>query len=321
LLAPDWEIYYKAVHPDDIAKAEQAVVEGLAGAPIEYEFRAVRPDGSERIIYTKGEVVRDAGGRPLLVRGTAQDVTERKRLEEALQAQNQRLKELNRLKLDFVSSVSHELRAPITTILGYADFLDEVLAPDQADARAFTNHIRRGARRLQRLVGDLGDFALLEAGAFVLRSRAEDLASCALEAASALGPQLEQARLTLALELPGDLPRIQFDRQRIGQVLANMLENAIRATPPGGRVGLRVLAQPQALRCEVTDTGRGIDPAEHAKVFQRYAIIGDPANRGSGLGLNISKSLVEAHGGAIGFESASGQGSTFWFELPLDVIK
>jgi signal transduction histidine kinase len=247
------------------------------------------------------------------------DVTEEKRLAAALQAQNERLEILNRLKVNFVNAVSHELRAPITSIMGYAEFLEEnVSEPPQPLLMDFVEQIQRGAKRLRRLVEDLQNVTLIEAGVFRLKLEQADFATKAREIVGSVLPEVVKAQLRLELDLPEGLPAVCMDPLRVGQVLSNLLANAIKFTPIGGLVRVTARLEGDRLRCEVSDNGVGIAPEDISRIFQRYAQLESGLKKGgSGLGLNICKALVEEHSGTIGVHSQLGAGSTFWFELPL----
>ncbi|MDB5101662.1 MAG: two-component hybrid sensor and regulator [Cyanobacteria bacterium RYN_339] len=235
---------------------------------------------------------------------------------EELQGAYGRLQDLDRMKDSFVGSVSHELRMPLTTILGYADFLAEQdqgpLNEEQAD---FVEQIHRGATRIRRIVDDLLDFASMDAGTFGLRRNDVDLGAICREVAASMRPQLDEGGLELEQTYPEEPVVLHVDAERIGQVVLNLLSNAVKATPAGGRVSLRLVVEPTGVRCEVADTGRGIRPEDQSNLFQRFRRLTGSLS-GTGLGLSISKALVEAHGGSIGVASEPGKGSRFWFTLP-----
>ncbi|HEY9722247.1 MAG TPA: PAS domain-containing sensor histidine kinase [Oscillatoriaceae cyanobacterium] len=286
------------------------------GPPLIFESYKVplfNPDGSRKGLVVIGH-----------------DVTERRRLEEERAqllvreqravAEAQFARTLNELKNTFVNSVSHELRTPLTSIQGYAEFLlDELAGPLNTEQRDYVLHLERGAKRLGRLIDDLLDFARLEAGTFALRRQPTALAPIARDVLESLLPQAKEARVTLASAIGDDLPELDIDAQRVEQVLANLLSNAIKFSPADKTVTLRLARRDGRIRCEVEDRGVGIAPEDVPKLFQRFSQLREGAQkgRGTGLGLSIAKSIVEAHGGAIGLESTLGQGSRFWFELPI----
>jgi PAS domain S-box-containing protein len=246
------------------------------------------------------------------------DITDRKQLEARLEAKNVQLQELNHLQTNFVHSVSHELRTPLTSIVGYTEFLEDSLAgPEHPDLLEYVHQIQRSTWRLERLLDDLLDFALMEAGTFRLKPELTELGDKVLEIAESFRPQVTQAGLDLKVSLPETPLLVTADAQRVGQVLTNFIGNAVKLTPPGGRIGVRAIAHGDAMRVEVCDTGPGIRPEEMPRLFQRFSQLESGIKRGgAGLGLSISKGLIEAHGGTIGVESAPGEGSTFWFTLP-----
>jgi signal transduction histidine kinase len=231
------------------------------------------------------------------------------------------------LKSAFIDSVSHELRTPLTSIRGYAEFLEDRIGGElSTEQDEFVTQIQLGALRLQHLVDDLLDSARMEAGSFRLALGPADLAEKVREVTDSLRPQIEEARLKATLVLPDGPLEAHFDARRIGQVLINLLANAIKFTPSGGHIRVEarhepgpILGAPRTLRCSVTDTGIGIAEEDQDQLFQRFRQLagGVRQEAGTGLGLHIAKALVEAHGGGIGVESRPGEGSTFWFTLPV----
>jgi signal transduction histidine kinase len=253
------------------------------------------------------------------------DMTERRRVEDlrareqAARAEVAAARQLDKLKTNFVNAISHELRTPLTSIKGYAEFLeDELQGPLNPDQASFVREIEVGARRLEALIDDLLDFARIDAGTFTLHPRPFDLQDKVREVLSSLHPQAQKARVQLEPDLAPDPIVVEADPQRVGQVLFNLIGNAIKFTQGGGTITLRTRRTPDTVRCEVVDNGIGIAPEDQAKLFQRFSQLEAGARvGGTGLGLSISKAIVEAHQGAIGVTSEQGRGSTFWFSLPV----
>jgi PAS domain S-box-containing protein len=246
---------------------------------------------------------------------------ERKRAEElAVQrtVELEKAKELDQLKSGFVNAVSHELRTPLTSILGYAEFLEDHVGGGLSSTQEeFVHQIQESAGRLSRLVDDLLDFARIDSGTFQLKRETLDLAPKIREIVASFRPQSTAAHQVLTLELPEAPLMLHVDASRIGQVLANLLSNALKFTPPEGRITVRALPTAEGVRIEVEDSGEGIPAEALSRLFQRFSQLESGMRKGgTGLGLSISKSLVEAHGGTIGVSPAEPHGARFWFTLP-----
>ena len=240
---------------------------------------------------------------------------------EELQRAYHRLKELDRLKNSFMSAVSHELRTPLATIQGFAEFLeDEVGGPLSPDQHEFVARIQDGTRRLRGMVEDLLDFAQLNAGTLALVQQEIDLVPTIEEVVGVIEPQVLAGGLDLVAVVPGAPLVVWADAGRIRQVLLNLLNNAVKFTPSGGCIRVLANQQGQEARIAVQDTGIGIPPEHLSQMFQKFYQVDNSFTRtagGTGLGLSLSKALVEAHGGRMGVESQVNHGSTFWFTLPL----
>ncbi|HEY9900457.1 MAG TPA: ATP-binding protein [Pantanalinema sp.] len=255
-----------------------------------------------------------------LERQVRERTTELARANESLRESYEKLRQLDQLKSAFVSAVSHDLRTPLTSIKGYAEFLeDQVGGPMRPEQLEFVVQIERGVERLENLVNDLLDFARIEAGTFTLRLGRADLTSEIRSVIESLRPQLQEAQLDIRVEAPDAPLRVVLDPERIARVLTNLLNNAIKLTPQGGRIVVRASQEGDCVRCEVEDTGPGIAADDIPKLFQRFSQLPQGMHKGgTGLGLSISKTIIEAHGGEIGVRSHLGVGSTFWFTLPID---
>jgi len=222
---------------------------------------------------------------------------------------------------EVLAIVAHDLRNPLSSVVARADLLQRQAPPDAGGEklRHGVDAILRAAQRMERLIDDLLDISLLEKGRLTLSLTSEAPADIVAEIAETFVPMAAEQRLALETEVADDLPRVRCDRARVLQVLSNFLGNALRVTPSPGVVAISAARDPAGVRFAVRDTGPGIEPEQRERIFERYhrAAAGS-AYRGAGLGLAISRGIVEAHGGAIGVDSTPGRGSTFWFTLPLD---
>jgi signal transduction histidine kinase len=224
-----------------------------------------------------------------------------------------------RLKAEFFALVSHELRTPLTSIIGYLELLSEEGSRLSEDGRSFLEVIERNANRLERLVGDLLLVAQVEAGTFALALGDIRLDALAADAVAAARPRARREGVELALEAES-MPSCAGDPQRLAQVFDNLMSNAIKFTPAGGRVTVRVGVRGSEATVEVVDTGVGIPSDEQANLFDRFyrtARAEREQVQGVGLGLSIVKAIVESHGGAIRMSSEEGSGTTFSVTLPL----
>jgi PAS domain S-box-containing protein len=317
------------VHPEDrkriAAKLRELSKrrEGWSGLVLRWRHA----DGSYRSLESSATPILDGAGTLRGYRGTDRDVTERIRSEaerEAarrdLAAQNERLRELDKLKDEFIALVSHELRTPLTSIRGYTELLLDGEAGALSDEQhQFLAVVERNSHRLLHLVGDLLFLAQIEAGKLVLEVGALDLAALSSESVEAGRPAAEEKGITLTLAT-GPVPRVTGDRARIGQLLDNLVSNAVKFTPSGGRVDVRVRMARKRAVIEVRDSGIGIPAGERQFLFQRFfrtSTATEQAIQGTGLGLAISKAIVDAHGGAIDVESEEGSGTTFRVTLPV----
>jgi signal transduction histidine kinase len=238
-----------------------------------------------------------------------------------LATQNDELLQLDRIKDEFVALVSHELRTPLTSIRGYLELLlDGSVGDLGGEQKQFLGVVERNAARLQSLVGDLLFFAQMETGQLELERGDVDLALVAAEAVESSRPHADENQIALALAVE-PLPAIVGDRSRLGQLLDNLISNAIKFTAPGGTVDVRLRRDGDCAIIEIADTGMGIPAAEQERLFERFfrsSNVTAEAIQGTGLGLAISKAIAAGHGGRITFASAENEGTTFRIELPLE---
>jgi signal transduction histidine kinase len=237
-----------------------------------------------------------------------------------LEEQNDRLREVDRLKDEFVSSISHELRTPLTSIGGYIELLmEEEQDPQKREHLAV---VERNATRLLGLVSDMLFTARMQSGKFNLHSTPVDLRVIVKEIVESVRPEAEAADVDLRVREADVIPQIEGERDRLAQLFDNLLSNAIKFTPRGGRVDISLGGSNGKAVIEVTDTGIGISEEERSHLFERFfrtQVVLDRQIPGSGLGLYISKAIVDAHGGQIAVRSVEGKGTTFVVELPSSV--
>lgn len=240
---------------------------------------------------------------------------------EELKSLREKLDVANRAQSDFISFVAHELRAPMTSIRGYADMLGQgVLGPLTPQQEQFVETIRRNAKRMQAMVSDLQDVSRIEAGRLRLEAQPMALVDAVESGLQEAREQVEGQSHQLTLEVPEDLPLVQADPERLVQVLAYLLRNACQYTPDGGQVHVRAWLDGGRVRCAVSDTGIGISPEDQAQLFTKFFRSEDPVVRevpGTGLGLCIAKGLVELQGGELEVESQPGEGTTVTFTVPV----
>jgi len=237
-----------------------------------------------------------------------------------LAAEAARAHELTQLKSEFVTLVAHELRSPLTTITGYVEILLEEHGGTSTEVqRESLKIVQRNGEQLLALIEDLLDISRMEASRLELKRTTLDLARLVREVASSLHPQIEAKGQRLTLELAEALPAVSGDADRVTQILTNLLSNAHKYTASGGSVTITARGEGSGVRVSVRDTGIGLSPDDQARLFTKFFRAQNSVTqgvRGTGLGLMITRALVELHGGEITVTSALGQGSTFSFTLP-----
>ncbi|MDX2007205.1 MAG: PAS domain S-box protein [Meiothermus sp.] len=306
------------VHPDDRDRVAAATEQArLEGRPVPAEYRVLTPAG-ERWVVGTGEGLRDETGVVIKMFGTLQDITDRKRAEERLRASEERYRRLAESQKRFVNDAAHELRAPLTAIQGNLELLARFKGMKKADREAALEEVGREAQRLGRLVADMLALARGDAGA-ALRLQPLDLAEVLRWACAEARHLADSHRLAAELSAP---VLVLGDPDRLRQLALQLLENALKYTPPGGSVTLELASVEDWAEFRVRDTGVGISPEDLPHVFERF-YRADPARRrgpdpgGTGLGLSIAESIVAQHGGSIRLESELGRGTVATVRLPL----
>jgi len=227
------------------------------------------------------------------------------------------LEHAEQLRRNLVADVAHELRTPLSNIQGYLEAIrDGVIRPDDTTI----NSLNEEAALLSRLVNELQELSLAEAGELKLVYQAEDITNLIKQAVTPWQPKVAAKEISLSLDLPDNLPLVNIDWQRVNEVLHNLLENAVAYTRKGGTIGVAAITQGDWVEVCVSDTGEGIPAEDLPYIFERFYRVDRSRARatgGSGLGLTIAKRLVEAHGGEIAVQSELGRGSRFSFTLPI----
>jgi PAS domain S-box-containing protein len=327
------------VHPDDRDAAAQVAREAFATRRRHVNrFRWLQKNGDAVWVESHAIVVGDADGAAVGMRGVTLDITERKQAEEALErvtaelrtslADTERHKrdaeQANRTKDRFLATVSHELRATLTAILGWADMLRTGALPEERRARAI-EAIHTNAQRQARLVDDLLDVARIVSGKLHLERSAVDVAAAIRSTLDGLRPAAEQKRVALVVDVDPAIGLLHADGGRLQQIVSNLASNAVKFTAPGGVVRVRARRDAETIEIVVMDDGEGIRPDFLPRVFEPFEQGDDGTGRshgGLGLGLAIVKHLAEAHGGTVAVDSAGeGCGSAFSVRLPAAAVQ
>lgn len=279
----------------------------LEGEGLEIEVNA-RQDQTRRVVRSSNAVVQDENGKTVGMVSVLTDVTKQK--------------ELDRMKSEFMATVTHELRTPVVSMQHSLQLLLEGRAGLLSQMqRKFLDLAARNLTRLKQLIDDLLDFSKLESRRMELHLQRCSLQHLVEEACRTLEPWARSKELRLELKQNGSLPEVSLDPGRITQVLHNLIGNSIKFTPRGGRitVGASVHPVPSRVEVSVADTGVGIAREDLPKLFKKFQRVGEGSRQsgGTGLGLAIAKEIVELHRGSIGVESEKGQGARFTFDLPV----
>jgi len=306
-------------HPDDVEESARRWRHAIeSGEPFQHECRFRRADGVYRWHLTRASAMHDRGGIVIWV-GSSTDIDDRKSIEDNLVRQYAESETLSRAKDEFLATSSHELRTPLTSILGWS----ELLVTGDLDAetqREAIDSIRQSARAQSRLIDDMLDVSRLLTGKLELDTEMVDVAATLLLALRAITPAAENKNIRVEKSLERDVSRVAGDATRLQQIFWNILSNAVKFTPEGGRIGVRLSSTDARVTVEVSDTGKGIGRDFLPRVFESLSQEGGTSTRqhgGLGLGLSIVKQLVEMHGGTVRVESEGhGLGATFTVSLP-----
>lgn len=228
------------------------------------------------------------------------------------------IRRLQTVRRDFISNISHELRTPLASLKAVVETLRDVALDDPQAARRFLDRADHEVDALTQMVQELLELSRIESGKVPLRLSPAPLSDVVLPAVERLQPQIERNELELIVDLPAGLPRVLADASRIQQVVTNLVHNATKFTPPGGRITVSAEEKEGMVVVRVRDTGAGVPAADLPRIFERfYKTDRARSSGGTGLGLAIARHLVQAHGGEIWAKSKEGKGSSFFFSLPV----
>ena len=287
------------------------------GAVSGFESQMYRKDGSVMWISENARAVRDDSGALRYYEGAVEDITEHKRADAALHVLNKRLEEANRHKSEFLANLSHELRTPLNAILGASELLAEGLfGPLNEKQTEYVRDIHEGGTHLLSLINDVLDLSKVEAGRLDLHLSHFDLRSLMESSAAIVRERAASKSLEFNVIPPPEEVVVEADQRKIKQIVYNLLSNAVKFTPEKGRVVFRALGDGEEVIFAVEDTGPGVAEEFRERIFEEF-FQAPNSREGTGLGLALSKRLVELHRGRIWLESQVGQGSRFFFAIPI----
>lgn len=316
----DYDLPWTREESDWFRECDRRVME--SGIPeLFIEETQLMADGRQRFVQTSKVPLRDERNAVVGILGIYNDVTERRELERELLKAKEAAEASAKAKTEFLATMSHELRTPLTLILSP---IEELLQTRRADlperVDAMLDCVRRNAYRLQVLTDDILDFSKHEAGRLALHNDSLDLATHLSELVLDMQPSAAARGLRLDLDvLDGTGGAVLLDASKLDRVIINLIGNAFKFTPTGGRVTLGLRSVGGSLMLSVTDTGIGIDPRDHDRLFRRFEQIDSSSTRtagGTGLGLAVVKAFAESMGGSVSVKSAAGEGATFTVRLP-----
>jgi PAS domain S-box-containing protein len=314
---PISRFYTAADLADD--KPGRALRAAASDGHFEDEGLRVRKDGSEFWANVVLTAMHGPNGELLGFTKITRDSTARKLADEALIRAKEDAERSNRFKDQFLSTMSHELRTPLNAVIGFSDLLmDQSYGDLNERQQRYVRHIQNGGKHLLRLINDILDLSKIEAGRLQLAIETVSVRSAFADVLDIMRPLADKKSQTFLQDAPPAVS-VRADSTRFKQILLNLLGNAIKFTPEGGKIELGGRVEGDVLRVEVRDSGPGIPTEEQQRIFDAFYRLGrnDKATEGTGLGLAITRSLVELHGGQLGLGSQSGEGSCFFFTLPI----
>lgn len=325
-----YENFMGAIHPDDrelVSNAITSCIEDMTDFNVEH--RVVWQDGGVHWLSESGNVVRDKNNKALHMLGVVRDITESKKAEEALIVAHQDAEGANRAKSQFLSSMSHELRTPMNAIMGFGQLLSIDAALNDNHKKS-VNEILQASDHLLELINEVLDLSKIESGQIDLTIETVPLGEVITECLQLIYPLAEKRGISITIlrdnteislsDLLVAQDAVRGDHTRVKQVIINLLSNAVKYNITGGKITIKCDHSNNKVRISIVDTGAGLNKEQKNKLFTSFDRLGAENSdiEGTGIGLVITKNIVELMGGRIGVETEKGTGSTFWFELPGD---